>query len=163
MTQPQPTGGNTLIWRVKDSFVRYIEHLEDGKVELTENATEGPTGFHFPGGDEPQNFDIETLTGTLAFGGNVIFTGYWGGLRLEITHPQVQLKAGSGQLSIRTGGVVGSPRWEAIADADATTAANGDLALSLRLTAAGRMLLGQQYQVGQELDPAHISFRTIGK
>lgn len=153
----------TMTWPVKASFVGYVKRLEDGEVSLGDGATETEAGYLFNSPESEVSFDLSSLAGTLPFAGKVTFSGYWGALRVEINEPRIELNEGKGTLSVKTGGVIGAPRWEAIAGVQVSETADRHLSLEVRLTAAGRMLLGEQYQVGQELDPAVISFRNIGK
>ena len=152
-----------MTWPVKASFVGYVKRLEDGEVSLADGAAETDAGYRFGSPESEVSFDVASQTGTLPFAGKVTFSGYWGALRVEINEPRVELTEGKGTLSVKIGGVIGTPRWEAIAGVEVSEFSGERLTLTVRLTAAGRMLLGEQYQVGQELDPAVISFRNIGK
>ena len=79
-------------------------------------------------------------------------------MRVELSDPRLDLRDGTGTLSVRTNGRIGTPRWDAIATATALPDASHTrgLEVGLALTSAGRLLLGQQYPVGQALAPAVV-------
>jgi Htaa len=157
-----------LIWGIKTSLVSYVRALADGEIAVQAPAQAasheqaallgGTEGFAFAPDPNGSHFDIATQTGQLRFGGSVTFSGHFNTMRVELSDPRLDLREGSGTLSVRTNGRIGTPRWDAIAtatvlpDADHTRG----LVIGLALTAAGRLLLGQQYPVGQALDPAAV-------
>jgi hypothetical protein len=151
-----------LIWAVKTSFIGYLEALEDGEISLESPARREVDGFVFSSSAAESNFDLASASGEVTFHGSVRFTGHWGALRVDICEPRLTLDSGVGHLAVRSGGVIGAPRWDAVATAEVIGRSETEISISLHLTAAGRMLLGQQYQVGQELDPAKVSFRAVG-
>lgn len=159
-----------LVWGVKTSLVNYVRGLEDGQLAVQSPATVMPPaagsgeGERFAFAPEPQgsHFNSATCTGHLRFQGSVVFSGHFNTLRVLLADPRLDLTEGQGTLSVRTGGAIGTPRWDAIATAKVRSPsppAQPGLALDLDLflTAAGRLLLGQQYPVGQALAPATVA------
>lgn len=140
----------TLVWGIKPSFVQYVESLEDGQVELIEPATRNDDGFIFPLNIEASDFDSETQTGSLQFSGSVIFTGYFGTMRVEVRNPLLRIADGRGELFVHTPSMFTDERLDSLVSVQITSTEQG-LHATTRLTSPGRMILGQQYQVGQEL------------
>ncbi len=161
-------GFSSLIWGIKASLVSYVRGLADGEIAIKAPAElvsrepgsgrDGTEGFAFAADPNGSHFDIATQTGQLRFRGSVTFSGHFNTMRVELSDPRLDLQGGTGTLSVRTNGLIGTPRWDAIATA--TTLPSPDrtqaISLGLALTSAGRMLLGQQYPVGQALDPASV-------
>jgi Htaa len=157
-----------LVWGVKASFVSYVRGLGDGEIAVkapAEPASHAPSsgqdgteGFAFAPDPNGSCFDIATQTGQLRFRGTVTFSGHFNTMRVELSDPRLDLRGGAGALSVRTNGLIGSPRWDAIATAVILPSPDRThgISIGLALTAAGRLLLGQQYQVGQALDPAAV-------
>ena len=159
-----------LVWGVKTSLVNYVRRLEDGEVAIQPPAKVVPPvagssegeGERFAFAPEPQgsHFDPATCTGHLRFQGSVVFSGHFNTLRVALADPRLDLTEGQGTLSVRTSGAIGTPRWDAIATAkvrSTSSPAQPGLAVDLFLTSAGRLLLGQQYPVGQALAPATVA------
>ena len=157
-----------LVWGIKASLASYVRGLEDGEIAVQSPAEltltgqscgqESAEGFSFAPDPNGSWFDASTQTGHLRFRGAVTFSGHFNTMRMELRDPRLDLRDGAGALSVRTNGPIGTPRWEAIATASRLPSTNLScgFSLDLALTAAGRMLLGQQYQVGQALDPAFV-------
>ncbi|MCX6497335.1 MAG: HtaA domain-containing protein [Arthrobacter sp.] len=158
-----------LTWNVKDSFVSYVEALDDGAAEALAPASRAETGFFFPldpatdaaGQDAaPDTAGPDTA---LQFLGAVRFAGHWGALDVELRDPRIELLGGRGTLLVRERGgrdplkslpfatLEASQRAE---DADGST----HLELTASLTGQGHLLLGGQYPVGQPLSPLHVIF-----
>lgn len=161
-------GFSPLIWGVKASLVSYVRGLADGEIAVKAPAElvsrepgsgrDGTEGFAFAADPDGSCYDFTTQTGQLRFRGAVTFSGHFNTMRVELCDPLLVLQDGIGTLSVRTNGLIGTPRWDAIAIA--TTLPGPDrtqaISIGLALTAAGRMLLGQQYPVGQALAPASV-------
>lgn len=157
-----------LVWGVKASFVSYVRGLGDGEIvvkapaELAsrEHTTsqDGTEVFAFAPDPNGSHFDIATQTGQLRFRGTVTFSGHFNTMRVELSDPRLDLRGGTGTLSARTNGHIGTPRWDAIASAVILPAPirTNTISIDLALTAAGRLLFGQLYPVGQALDPASV-------
>lgn len=158
-----------LVWGVKTSLVSYVRGLGDGEIEVKapaerasrEPSTGGDGAEHFAFAPDPDgsHFDAATGTGQLRFRGTVTFRGHFNTMRVELSDPRIDLEGGSGTLSVRTNGLIGTPRWDAIATAVIlpTPIRAHAVSMGLVLTAAGRLLFGPQYPVGQALDPASVA------
>jgi hypothetical protein len=157
-----------LVWGVKTSLVSYVRSLADGEIAFQapaqaasqeQAARLGSTeGVAFAADPDGSHYDTATRTGQLRFQGGVTFSGHFNTMRVELNDPRLDLRDGTGTLSVRTNGRIGTPRWDAIATATVlphTGQASG-IRVDLALTAAGRLLLGQQYPVGQALAPAAV-------
>lgn len=157
-----------LVWGIKASLVSYVRGLDDGGIAVNVPAElashgqasnlEGVERFVFAPDLNGSHFDTSTQTGQLRFKGVVTFSGHFNTMRMELCDPRLDLRGGTGTLSIRTNGLIGTPRWDAIARANIHSSPNSlsGMSINLALTAAGRMLFGPQYQVGQALDPAFV-------
>ena len=148
----------TLSWGIKDSLLAYIGRIEDGLIETSAGATRDGDEFQFSFDETASSFDVDSSEGVLQFRGSVIITGHWGSMRVEIHDPRLTLVAGSGDLATSTKSVFGDDRVEAFASVNLTTPAPS-LTATTALTAAGRMLMGQQYNVGQELNPLQVIWK----
>jgi hypothetical protein len=146
-----------LSWGIKDSLLAYIERLEDGVITTSDGATRVGNDFYFDNDLSASHFDFETSKGTLQFRGSVILTGHWGAMRVEIHDPQIVMNGTSGELITTTKNVISEDRSETFATLVVSTGAH-ELLAEVQLAAAGRMLLGQQYSVGQELSPLKVTW-----
>lgn len=157
-----------LVWGVKASLVSYVRALGDGAI-----VAKAPAGrasheqlallgsaeaFVFAPDPHGSRFDTATRTGQLCFLGTVAFSGHFNTLQLELCDPRLDLRDGVGTLSVRTNGRIGTPRWDGIATATVLPDPGRmhGITIGLTLTAAGRMVFGQQYPVGQPLDRAVV-------
>ncbi len=159
----------SLVWGVKGSLVSYVRGLHDGEIAVQAPATAatpaqaarlgGSEAFAFAPDRAGSHYDSTTRTGQLQFRGAVVFSGHFDTMRVELIDPRLDLHDGTGTLSLRTNGRIGTPRWDAIATAEILSTPGTEppgITLDLALTAAGRLLLGQQYPVGQALAPATV-------
>jgi hypothetical protein len=152
-----------LTWNVKDSFVSYVEALDDGEAEALSPASRQEAGFHFPWDEAARLQDPVSFSGALQFLGAVRFAGHWGALDVELRDPRIELAGGLGTLLVRERGGLDSGKMLPFAGLEAGPSveeADGYLLLELRaaLTGHGRLLLGGQYAVGQPLSPLQVAF-----
>lgn len=146
-----------LTWGIKESLIAYIERIEDGVIETTGGASRIGNEFQFTVDGAASDFSSENNSGSLQFRGSVVFTGHWGGMRIEIHDPLIVLVGSTGELLTTAKSVFGPDQVDVFAtlipsiDASHVTA-------TAQLATAGRALMGQQYEVGQELSPLQISF-----
>lgn len=147
----------SLRWGIKESLLAYVEGLEDGSVKTEGLVIREGNEFVFPLDQEASDFDPATRLGTLQFQGSVTLSGYWGSMRIELTDPQLKFTDINTDLLVRVSSMFTGERFESIA-AVAVTEFEPELTGTARLTSAGRMLLGEQYQVGQELDPLRVTW-----
>lgn len=151
------TTNTTLTWGIKDSLVEYVEGLEDGAVEATAPAQRIEGGFSFQLDPDASSFDAEARIGILQFRGAVVLTGYWGTMRIELNDPQLRFAETATDLLVRTSSMFTGERFDPIVTV-AVNQEGPDLLGETRLTSAGRLLLGEQYQVGQELSPLRVTW-----
>lgn len=148
----------TLTWGIKQSLLEYVESLEDGVIEATAPATREDAQFSFSLNAAASDFNAATNEGMLQFSGSVIMTGYWGSMRIEIHDPRLRLSGTSGDLLVRVKNVIGADRLEQFA-LITVTATQPELKAEVTLAPAGRMMLGQQYSVGQSLDELTVKWQ----
>ena len=151
------TGRPTLRWSIKESLLAYLERIEDGKIDTTHGASFTDNTFEFVADDAAAEFNQETGEGVIQFRGSAILTGHWGAMRVEIHNPRITLTQGSGELATRTNSVISAERFEPFATLTVVSS-TPVLRAHAALTAAGRMLLGQQYSVGQELSDVEVTW-----
>lgn len=144
-----------LHWSVKDSLIAYISGLEDGTVEALEPATRTDSGFNFVLNDVASDFNTESHTGVLQFLGTAHFTGHWGMMNITIKDPRVELTAGHGTLSIAQGGILSPEVHVPFVNLNVVPGSH-PLMLTSALTAEGRGVMGEQYSVGQEMNPLFL-------
>lgn len=144
-------GEPILVWGVKTSLLQYVEALEDGLIETSAPAVRDGSNFSFAYDLSGSIFEGDLLECVLQFRGVVVMTAYWGTMQIEIKDPRLTLAGGAGDLAVRTNSALFPDRFESIATVNVVTL-EPELECEVRLSAAGRMLLGQQYQVGQELN-----------
>jgi hypothetical protein len=152
-----------LTWNVKDSFVAYVEALDDGGAEALSPASRLGSGFHFPWGEAVPVRDPDNFAGALQFLGAVRFAGHWGALDVELRDPRIELAGGTSTLLVRERGGLDSGKMLPFAGLEVgprVQEADGSLLLELAasLTGRGRLLLGGQYAVGQPLSPLQVAF-----
>lgn len=151
------SGTPVLRWGIKESLLAYIDRLEDGAIKASAGAEYTSGTFSFAFSEGSSSFDHATAQGRLQFLGSVIITGHWGAMRVEIHDPQLFLEGSSGVLSTRTNSPISAERFETFATLSEVTHAP-TLTAQVSLAAAGRMMLGQQYSVGQELDSLQVAW-----
>lgn len=147
---------SSLSWGVKESLLGYIESLDDGAATPSGGAARDGMIFTFPLDEASTDFDSKTHTGTLQFSGSVVFSGYGGQMRIELTDPRLTLNEGSGTLAIRLQSMFTGERFEPIATVKVTSSDQA-LTLSAKLSPQGVAIFGPQYQVGQELSPIIVN------
>lgn len=163
-------------WGVKQSFRNYIS----GSIANGEWTTENGASYETPNfiwGAGSGTFAAGLDTGSVAFTGDVHFTGHGGAMKLDISNPEIAFTGdGSAQLVLAVGStdVEGAePTYERVAVAKVTlagyTTAEGDtLTVSeapVRLTAEGAKALNDQYGSyvsGEEVDPLSLNVTTTG-
>lgn len=139
-----------LQWGIKDSLLGYLRGIEDGVIEAVEPAVFDGSHFTFGEDSAASNFDAETATGTLQFLGTAKLSGHWGMMNIVLKNPLLELEQGSGSLLIAQGGILSPETFVPFVKLEST---EQPLSFRTLLTAEGRLVLGEQYQVGQELNP----------
>jgi hypothetical protein len=139
-----------LQWGIKDSLLGYLRGIEDGVIEAVVPAVFDGSHFTFGEDSAASNFDAETATGTLQFLGTAKLSGHWGMMNIVVKNPLLELEQGSGSLLIAQGGILSPETFVPFVKLEST---EQPLSFRTLLTAEGRLVLGEQYQVGQELNP----------
>lgn len=143
-----------LQWGIKDSLLGYLRGIEDGLIEADFPAAFEGNLFTFSEDSAASNFDAETATGTLQFQGTAKLSGHWGMMNIVLKNPLIELQNGAGTLLVAQGGIltpetfVPFVKLERIGD---------NHEYRTILTPEGRLVLGEQYQVGQELNPLTLA------
>ena len=143
----------SLTWAIKESLVSYVSSLEDGEILASDGAEFSANTFTFAGA-EPSDFDVQSLSGTLAFAGSISLSGHDGMMRVKLARPQLRLTDGRGELLIHSPYSAGDhPEVFAMVS---YAESESDLSFHVRLAPAGAMLLGGQYPPGTEIASLHI-------
>lgn len=152
-------------WGVKKSFRSYITgSIAKGKWTL--NGVTNSNGiFHFTGKNGA--VDPKAKSGTIGYGGGILFTGHNGVLNLNISNLEIQFKGNSGTLianvnsSDTTGKrtdfgrvALGTLSFTTLNVSDSQVSGKANVSLS----AAGAKAFADFYQAGTQLDP--ISFNA---
>lgn len=147
-----------LSWGVKESLVKYVESIEDGTIEAVSPARRHADKFEFEYDAEASRFDAETSSGVLQFLGTVRMSAYFGNMSISLADPRLELNAGKGQLLFRQLGLFSNEPFYAFASVDSATPTdeNASFTFTVSLGPQGRNVLGEQYAVGQEIDPINI-------
>lgn len=144
-----------LVWGIKRSLIEYVEGLEDGTIEIADPAGRNEHEFLFSYDASASQFDIETRTGVLQFRGAVTLRGYAGNLQIQVIDPQLRMTNVASDLLTLTRSMFTGERFDPIVTVS-VEAFEPELHGKTRLTNAGRVLLGAQYQVGQEMSNLRI-------
>ena len=133
----------TLIWPVKESFLRYISSV-GGVLWVGDGAWVTDDGFAFLGA-------TDAGSGVMQFRGALVFDAHAGALHVELTDPTLEPVGGLWSVRActdenRTSRLLFAEATECSRAADAVT-------FTVRLTAAGSRLFGGNYPKGAELDP----------
>ncbi|MDO4630813.1 MAG: HtaA domain-containing protein [Corynebacterium sp.] len=152
-------------WGVKKSFQSYITgSIAKGKWTLT-GVTHSNGQFHFTGKNGA--IDPKAKSGTVGYGGTMLFTGHNGVLHLVISNIEIQFKGNSGSLiadvqSSDTSGKRSNFGRVALGSLSFTTLNVSDSrasgAATVSLSEAGAKAFADFYQPGTQLDP--ISFEA---
>ncbi|MGN7201385.1 HtaA domain-containing protein [Arthrobacter sp. SAFR-044] len=140
-----------LAWSMKQSFLRYVARLSDGRCSATDGAEPSETeGF---------TFEVSAMQATnhglsLAFRGDLRFSGHHGALFLRIADPAILVDGPHGTLSI-AGGDADAPRVPLATFTAAVDSSGPALRIAgtgLMLTEAGSELFIGIYPPGEPLD-----------
>jgi hypothetical protein len=140
-----------LHWVVKDSLIAYLSRIEDGVIEAIEPAVRTDEGFTFPLKEVASDFNTVEHTGILQFLGTAHFAGHWGMMNIHIKDPRIELSSGHGVLSIALGGVLSPEAHVPFVELNVVPGSH-PLMFTTALTAEGRGVMGEQYNVGQEMN-----------
>ena len=133
----------TLIWPVKESFLRYISSV-GGVLWVGEGAWVTDDGFAFLGA-------TDAGSGVMQFRGALVFDAHAGALHVEMKDPTLEPAMGS--WSVWTGTDENPASRVLFAEATESSRAADAVTLVVRLTAAGSRLFGGNYPQSAELDP----------
>lgn len=146
--------GYQLQWGIKDSLLGYLRGIEDGLIEADSPAVFEGNLFTFSEDGAASNFDADTANGTLQFLGTAKLSGHWGMMNIVLKNPLVELQNGVGTLLIAQGGILSPETFVPFVKLERIGDSNE---YRTSLTAEGRLVLGEQYQVGQELNPLTLA------
>lgn len=142
-----------LMWPIKQSFLRYIAGMPDGRAILAGGARVSERdGVIFAAGDRP-DYSAATGEGTVRFVGEVVFHGHFGMMRIRIADPWLRIAGGRGTLLIDGG----ADRRLALVEAAIDFAVDCGHrpvwhARDVRLTGDGSDLFGGVYGAGEPFD-----------
>jgi len=149
----------SLDWGFKESFRTYLEGIAAGGWELTDVTYAYPE-FAWSTGEGA--VDADTLTGLVAYGGAIRFTGHQGALDTTLSNARVELAGDTGYLVFDVSGTTQDGAAVTAAGVRLAEFAVPDLAigpeglvldaLPATLTEAGAAAFGT-YEAGEALDP----------
>ena len=141
------------MWPIKQSFLRYIAAMPDGRAILAGGAqVSDRDGVIFAAGNA-SNYSAATGEGTVAFVGEVGFHGHFGMLNIRIANPSLSVEGGMGTLLIAAGADRRLALVEAAIDFTIDEAGSHRWhARDVRLTGDGSDLFGGVYGVGEPFD-----------
>lgn len=156
-------------WGIKESFRAYIKgSIAKGDWTTGGGAVYSEGNFVFSGSDGSVKVDGGSVSsGTLKFGGSVLFTGHEGVLRTTISDPEIRIDGNGGTLvaNVQSNDTSGNPQdFGRIAVADLSIDAASvkddilDGSASASLSQDGATALAGFYEPGSALDP--VSFRA---
>ncbi|MDR2255263.1 MAG: HtaA domain-containing protein [Arthrobacter sp.] len=165
VTVPGTTGGVSLSWGVKSSFVSYVKGgIAKGKVTTGGGAVATGSGFSWGAGSGSLS---ENGTGTVSFPGSVRFTGHDGLMDTTLSGLRVQV-TGSGTAVLIANVKSQDMEGKDLSASNVTFAnvkfsggsASGFSGASVTLTAAGAKSFAGFYNAGQAMDSMTLS---VGK
>jgi hypothetical protein len=156
-------------WGIKESFRSYIKgSIAKGDWTPTGGAVYSSGNFVFSGSDGSVKVAGGTVSsGTLKFGGSVLFTGHGGVLRTTISDPEIRIDGSGGTLvaNVSSNDTEGHPQdfgRIAVAQLSINAASVKDDVLDgtagATLSSDGATALAGFYEAGSALDP--VSFRA---
>src|SRR5690349_16780739 len=140
-----------MAWAVKDSFVRYVQSMHDGRILLRDGAAVTNTRqFYFPFKSLDQSAGDHFV---LQFGGEARFLAHHGLMSVAICNPKIEVGPDGACLSIEQGNEtvqLADLRLPAVSVEDGVTMwANVQVAL----TSAGAAVFADSYSAGETLAP----------
>jgi hypothetical protein len=100
---PNSEGGGIphgLRWGIKSSFLDYVRRMPDGKGSVGDGAVPVGAGEIFYTYDPDGSARVEDGARTLAFRGDVRFSGHYGMLFVRIAHPRLEITGEEAVLTI---------------------------------------------------------------
>jgi hypothetical protein len=181
--QDERTARPGLSWSVKRQFLRYIAGMSDGRCSVTDGAELGPAhpASAPPAAGAPRTdqfwYPLRTAQAgqgstTLAFTGEVRFSGHHGFLFVRIADPVLTVdSSGHAVLTIAPADPADTAESDRLElahlrltrqrDADASVSGAEALAhwlgTDVRLTPAGAELFGGAYSAGETFDDLHLT------
>lgn len=144
-----------LRWGVKESLLRYIQSLSDGEISLVEPALWDGALLSFPLDRVHDNFDEDSLSGEIHFSGQALLSGHWGAMRIEFVRPEIHLVDGVGELRLAQLGLFDQRSSFPMVNLQ-SQGPDAPWTFDATLTAEGRLVLGEQYEVGELLSPVFV-------
>ena len=146
----------TLDWGVKESFRNYVVGpIANGRVELSDGATDTGDGYRFPAATGTFDDDADTLS--VDFTGAVRFLGHQSGddYELDLTFTDLSVSVADGSGTLTSGNLV-IAELAVPAGIDAHDGVVNLEGLSATLTAEGAEAFAGFYAAGDELDPVTV-------
>ncbi|WP_284762085.1 HtaA domain-containing protein [Arthrobacter sp. efr-133-R2A-63] len=150
-----------MAWAVKDSFVRYVQSMHDGRVLLREGAAVTNTRqFYFPFGSLDESHGGNFV---LQFGGEARFLAHHGLMSVSISHPKIEVGPDGAYLSIQQGNEtvrLANLDLPAVSVEDGvSTWAN----IQVTLTGSGAAVFADSYSAGEILAPLTMRAPSLVK
>lgn len=159
----QQAGAVGMLWGLKGSFTEYLSQMPDARSAAGNGAHMTSDGHLFyPYVAESSDYDPESQSGTIRFGGDIRFAAHGGMLFVRLADPWVTFEADTGVLSV--------------ADHESTEGGSGRLSLcrlqarpaelhrgvrawldvKATLTEPGAAVFNDVYPIGEVFDPLHV-------
>ncbi|MDQ0212176.1 MULTISPECIES: HtaA domain-containing protein [Arthrobacter] len=150
-----------MAWAVKDSFVRYVQSMHDGRILLREGAAVTNTRqFYFPFRtlDESHGGNF-----VLQFGGEARFLAHHGLMSVSISHPKIEVGPDGAYLSIQQGN-----ETVRLANLDLPAVSVEDgvsmwANIQVALTGSGTAVFADSYSAGEILAPLTMRAPSLVK
>ncbi|QOI65496.1 HtaA domain-containing protein [Arthrobacter sp. TES] len=150
-----------MAWAVKDSFVRYVQSMRDGRILLRDGAAVTNTRqFYFPF----KNLDqADGDSFVLQFGGEAHFLAHHGLMSVAICNPKIEVGPDGAYLSIKQGNEavrLADLRLPAVSMEDGV---NMWADIQVALTGQGAAVFADSYSAGEILAPLTMRAPSVVK
>jgi hypothetical protein len=140
-----------MVWSVKDSFVRYVQSMRDGRILLRDGAAVTNTRqFYFPFKSLDHSGENNYV---LHFGGEAHFLAHHGLMSVSIRHPRIEVGDDGAYLSIEQDNeavrIASLDLPEALQEQGVTMWAN----VRVTLADSGAATFADNYPAGETLAP----------
>lgn len=136
-----------LIWPIKESFLSYLEAIEDTVISLA-GADQTPDGFLFPASSGSQ---------ALEFSGEISITSHGGALQVTLSSPRIEkVQEHVFLLATTPVGLLPLARILDYPSDDTTLRSNGGDLNDIALTLEGAAMLGGVYSPWTRVSPVTI-------
>lgn len=150
-----------MAWAVKDSFVRYVQSMRDGRILLREGAAVTKTRqFYFPFRSLDQS-DGDNFV--LQFGGEARFLAHHGLMSVSISHPKIDVGPDGAYLSIQQGNEIVRLADLSLPAVSVEDGVSMWADIQVALTSPGAAVFADSYSAGEILAPLTMRAPSLVK